>query len=68
VPLPDPQGGVVLEVEAIGGELAGGLQPVGDGDDGVPFWAGSLLALAGLSALALLRAAHRLRTPAERER
>jgi ABC-2 type transport system permease protein len=68
VPIPDPQGGVLLEVEAIGGaELAGGFQPVGE-DQGVPFWAGALLALAGVSALALQRASRRLRTPAERER
>ena len=35
---------------------------------GLPYWAGSLLALSGLAALALAMAARRLQTPAERER
>jgi hypothetical protein len=64
------EGAVVEQIELVGGpvDLAGGFQPAGQGDRGVPFWAGSLLALAGVSTVALLRAAHRLRTPAERER
>jgi ABC-type transport system involved in multi-copper enzyme maturation permease subunit len=55
-------------LEQIGGDFGGGLEPVPAGDRGIPFWAGSLLALAALATVTLLRAARRLRTPAERER
>ena len=68
-PVPIDRGNVAV----IGGELleidAG--QPdfqIDDGGGGFPYWLGSLLALAGISAVALGRAARRLRTPAERER
>jgi hypothetical protein len=69
---PGVAGDVVAEEVLIVGDLAAdvgrGFQPQPDGDAGVPFWAGSLVALSGLSTLALLRASRRLRTPAERER
>lgn len=49
-------------------EAAPAFQQADDGDSGLPFWTWSLLALAGLATVALLRASRRLRTPAERER
>lgn len=65
----DAGGGFVSgDVGKIAFDVGGGFEPQASGDAGLPFWAGSLLALAGLSVVALLRAAHRLRTPAERER
>ena len=57
------------DVVAVGGDFGGGVP--GDpeqGDSGVPFWAVSLLALAGVAVLSLALAARRLRTPSERER
>jgi hypothetical protein len=61
-------GGDVAVGGGFEGEIGGGFQPPVDGDAGIPFWAGALLALAGVSTVALLRASQRLRTPAERER
>lgn len=75
-------GGVPVPIEgnvAVGGGVIGfpggdlgaadvGFQVAESGGDGIPYWLGSLLALAALSTVALLRAARRLRTPAERER
>ncbi|MEQ1788132.1 MAG: ABC transporter permease [Acidimicrobiales bacterium] len=49
-------------------DAAPAFQPAAAGDSGLPFWTWSLLALAGLATVALLRASRRLRTPAERER
>jgi ABC-2 type transport system permease protein len=59
-----PDGGFVGDAFDVGG-LPGADE---DGDDGVPFWLGSLLALMALAALSVALAARRLRTPAERER
>jgi ABC-type transport system involved in multi-copper enzyme maturation permease subunit len=71
-PVDGPGGGLA---EVIGGELPVDIQgdleanfQANQPSDGFPFWLGSLLALAGLAVVALLRAARRLRTPAERER
>jgi hypothetical protein len=66
--LPAPAIGGLGGFGAVGGDFGGGLEPVPVGDRGIPFWAGSLAALAALATVTLLRAARRLRTPAERER
>ncbi len=73
VPLPVPigpngDGGVIVGPGGALGDFGVGINPVPAGDRGVPFWAGSLVALTALATVALLRAARRLRTPAERER